>query len=38
MSTEPKPGYHEVFCTSVVRNGVVIYPKNARFFHFWAKN
>ncbi len=38
MSTEPKEGYHEVFCTYIVRNGVTIYPKNARYFHFWVKD
>jgi len=38
MSTVPKPGYHEVFCAYVVRNGIRIYPSNARFFHFWVKD
>lgn len=30
-------GYKEVFCRYVTRNGKRIYPKNARFFHFFIK-
>lgn len=29
--------YELVFCTHIVRNGKVIYPKHKRFFKFWAK-
>ncbi len=25
----------EVFCRFIRKNGKIIYPKNARFFHFW---
>ena len=31
-------GEREVFCRYIVRNGIAIYPKNARFFHFWVKD
>ena len=27
----------EVFTPYITRNGRVIYPKNAKFFHFWIK-
>ena len=37
MKTCPE-GYREVFCRYVVRNGKRIYPKNARFFHFFVKD
>jgi len=30
-------GYREVFCRYITRNGKRIYPKNARFFHFFIK-
>jgi hypothetical protein len=30
-------GKVEVFCRYIVRNGKVIYPRNAEYFHFWAK-
>jgi hypothetical protein len=30
-------GYREVFCRYIVRKGKRIYPKNARFFHFFVK-
>jgi hypothetical protein len=30
-------GLVEVFCRCIVRNGKTIYPRNGRFFHFWAK-
>ncbi len=33
----PQEGMEEVFCRSIVRNGKVIYPTNAEFFHFWVK-
>lgn len=26
----------EVFCRFIRKNGRVIYPKNAKFFHFWV--
>lgn len=26
----------EVFCRYIRKNGRIIYPKNARFFHFWV--
>ena len=28
----------EVFCRYIRRNGKIIYPKNAKVFHFWVKN
>lgn len=30
-------GVVEIFCRYIVRNGVTIYPKHARFFHFFVK-
>jgi hypothetical protein len=30
-------GYREVFCRYITRNGKVIWPKNAKCFHFWVK-
>ena len=27
----------EVFARYIVRNGKTIYPRNAKFFHFWVK-
>jgi hypothetical protein len=32
-----KPGEIEVFCRHIIRKGKVIYPKRAKFFHFWVK-
>lgn len=29
-------GKREVFCRFIRKNGRIIYPKNARFFHFWV--
>ena len=29
-------GKREVFCRFITRNGKRIYPKNARFFHFFV--
>lgn len=29
-------GMVEVFCRYIRRNGKIIYPKRARFFHFWV--
>lgn len=26
----------EVFCRYIRKNGRIIYPKNAKFFHFWV--
>lgn len=34
----PKPGFREVFTPYIVRNGKVIYPKNAKVFHFFVKS
>lgn len=28
----------EVFCRYITRNGKKIYPKDAKFFHFWVKD
>jgi len=30
-------GYREVFCRYIIKNGKRIYPKNAKFFHFFVK-
>lgn len=30
-------GQVEVFCRYITRNGKRIYPKSAKFFHFWVK-
>jgi len=27
---------HEIFCRYIRRNGRRIYPKNAKYFHFWV--
>jgi hypothetical protein len=31
-------GYREVFCRYITRKGKRIYPKNAKFFHFFVKD
>jgi len=36
MKTCPE-GYREVFCRYITKKGKRIYPKNARFFHFFVK-
>jgi Zn/Cd-binding protein ZinT len=33
----PRPGYREVFCRYIRRNGKIIYPKKAKAFHFFVK-
>jgi hypothetical protein len=33
----PRPGYREVFCRFIIKNGKVIYPKKAKVFHFYVK-
>ncbi len=30
-------GYREVFCRYIMRHGKIIYPKKAKFFHFFVK-
>ncbi len=30
-------GWVEVFARYIRRNGKIIYPKNAKYFHFWVK-
>lgn len=30
-------GMIEIFCRYIVKNGKRIYPKNAKFFHFFVK-
>lgn len=37
MESRKKKGYVEVFCKYITRKGKKIYPKNARFFHFYVK-
>jgi hypothetical protein len=37
MTKKVQPGYREVFCRYVRRNGKIIYPKKARVFHFFVK-
>ncbi len=37
MSKKLRPGYREVFCRYVVRNGKIIFPKRAKVFHFFVK-
>ena len=27
----------EVFARYITRNGKIIYPKNAKYFHFWVR-
>ena len=36
MENNDKTAKREVFCRYIHRNGKVIYPKNARFFHFFV--
>ena len=36
MENIDKTAKREVFCRYIHRNGKVIYPKNARFFHFFV--
>ncbi len=31
------PGYREVYCRCIIRNGKIIYPKKAKVFHFYVK-
>lgn len=33
----PRPGYREVFCRFIIKNGKVIYPKTGKVFHFYVK-
>ncbi len=35
--TDNKEDGQEIFCRYIVRNGVRIYPKNGKFFHFIVK-
>lgn len=28
----------EIYCRYIHRNGRIIYPKNAQFFHFWVED
>lgn len=39
MSVKTRPGDDriEVFCHYIVKNGKRIYPKRAKFFHFFVK-
>ena len=34
----PKEGQREIFCRFIVRKGKKIYPKNAKFFHFFVND
>jgi len=36
-NAKDREGLVEVFCRYIVRNGKRIYPKNAKYFHFWVK-
>lgn len=29
-------GQKEIICRFIRKNGQIIYPKNAKFFHFWV--
>ena len=37
MKKKTSADYREVFCRYIVRNGKIIYPKNAKVFHFFVK-
>jgi hypothetical protein len=37
-TNENSRGGHWVYARSIRKNGRVIYPKNARFFRFWAND
>ncbi len=34
---ELRTGYKEIFTRYVHKNGRIIYPKKAKYFHFWVK-
>lgn len=34
---ENRTGYVEVFAPYITKGGKRIYPKKAKFFHFWVK-
>lgn len=36
MEFDDKSNKIEVFCRYIRKNGKIIYPKNARLFHFWV--
>ena len=36
MKECPK-GYREVYCRYIIRNGKIIFPKNAKVFRFFVK-
>ena len=38
MENKDNAGMREVFTPFIRKNGKLIYPKNARFFHFWVSN
>jgi hypothetical protein len=33
-----KPGYEEIFCRFITKNGKRIYARNGGVFHFWMKS
>jgi hypothetical protein len=33
---DTRPGMVEVICRYITKNGKRIYPKNAKYFHFWV--
>lgn len=37
MGKETPIDYEEVYCRYIMRKGKKIYPKNAKYFHFWVK-
>lgn len=36
-TNQPNNDMIEVFARYITRNGKRIYPKNAKYFHFWVK-
>ena len=36
-SEKDTDGMIEIFCRYIVKNGKRIYPKNAKFFHFFVR-
>ena len=36
MEITNRDGMKEIYTRFIRKNGKIIYPKNARFFHFWV--
>ena len=38
MEFQNKVGMKEIYARYIRKNGKIIYPKNAKFFHFWVRD